>query len=99
MMKRTEFTYGQLDKVLRSFGLSSRLINGEPPARAYEHPQYGLLFTVPTFPMTDHVLDYHLIAARTLLDQFGVADPKKFDAKLRKVAGPQRSDRKRIAGN
>jgi hypothetical protein len=84
-MKRTDVTYGQFDKVLRSFGLSGRQVNGEPPARAYEHPEYGLVFTVPLFPMTDRVLDYHLAAARTLLDQFGIADQKAFDAKLKKA--------------
>jgi hypothetical protein len=85
-MKRTEFTYGQLDKVMRSFGITSRLLNGEPAARAYEHPEYGLMFTVPTFPSTDRVLDYHLLAVRFFLDQFGVADPKTFEAKLRKAS-------------
>ena len=84
-MKRTEVTYGQLDKVLRSFGLSSRLVKGEPPARLYEHPQYGLLFTVPPYPMTDFVLEYHLITARTSLEQFGIAEPKVFEAKLQKT--------------
>ena len=36
-MKRTEVTYGQLDRALRSLGFSSRLVKGEPPARIYEH--------------------------------------------------------------
>lgn len=84
-MKRTEVTYGQLDKVLRAFGLSSRLVKGEPPARVYEHPEYGRLFTFPTYPMTDFVLEHHLIVARTFLDQVGIAEPKVFDAKLQKT--------------
>ena len=30
-MNRTEVTYGQLDRALRSLGLSSRVIPGDPP--------------------------------------------------------------------
>ena len=84
-MKRTDVTYGQLDKVLRSLGFSSRLVKGEPPARVYEHKETGVSFMIPPFPETDLVLDYHLIGARTTLDLFGIADPKVFDAKLQKA--------------
>ena len=84
-MKRTDVTYGQLDKVLRSLGFSCHLTKGEPPARVYEHKESGASFIVPSFPETDFVLDYHLVGARTTLDLFGIADPKVFDAKLRKA--------------
>jgi hypothetical protein len=84
-MKRTDVTYGQLDKVLRSLGFSCRLVKKEPPTRVYEHKETGAYFTTPPFPMTDHVLDYHLVGARTTLDIFGIADPKVFDAKLQKA--------------
>jgi hypothetical protein len=83
-MKRTEVTYGQLDKVLRSLGFSRRDLKKEPATRVYEH-ESGALFTTPPFPMDDFVLDSHLVAARTILDLFGIADPKVFDAKLRKA--------------
>jgi hypothetical protein len=84
-MKRTEVTYGQLDKVLHSLGFSCRLLEGDPPARVYEHKESGARVTTPPFPLTDLVLDYHLVAARTILDLFGVADPKAFDAQLQKA--------------
>jgi hypothetical protein len=84
-MKRTEFTYGQLDKVLRSLGFSCRLVKKDPPTRVYEHKETGAYFSTPPFPWTDFVLDYHLVGARTTLDLFGVADPKAFDAKLQKA--------------
>jgi hypothetical protein len=84
-MKRTEVTYGQLDKVLRSLGFSCRLVQGDPPARRYEHQESGALITMPPFPLTDFVLDHHLVAARTILDLFGIANPNVFDAKLRKA--------------
>ena len=84
-MKRTDVTYGQLDKVLRSLGFSCRLVKKDPPARVYEHKESGALVVIPPFPMTDLVYGHHLIAARTTLDLFGIADPKVFDAKLQKA--------------
>jgi hypothetical protein len=84
-MKRTEVTYGQLDRVLRSLGLSCRLVDGDPPARVYEHRESGARLTIPPFPETDRVLDYHLVAARTTLNLFGIAEPKVFDARLQKA--------------
>jgi hypothetical protein len=85
-MKRTDVTYGQLDKVLRSFGFSCRLLTDDPPARRYEHKESGALIMIPPFPESDFVLDYHLEAARVTVDRFGIADPKAFDAKLKKAA-------------
>ena len=83
-MKRTDVTYGQLDEVLRSLGFSFRLLKKDPPTRLYEHDS-GALFTTPPFPMTDRVYAHHLLIARTTLDNFGIADPKIFDAKLQKA--------------
>jgi hypothetical protein len=85
-MKRTDVTYGQLDKALRALGFSCRLLTNDPPARLYEHKESGALIIMPPFPETDFVLDYHLVAARTTVDRFGIADPKAFDAKLQKAA-------------
>ena len=90
-MNRTGVTYGQLDKVLRSLGFSCRLVKGDPPARVYEHKETGAYITMPPFPETDFVLDYHLIGARTTVDLFGIADPKVFDRKLQKAEKRQRS--------
>jgi hypothetical protein len=83
-MRRTDITYGRLDKVLRSFGFSCRPTKREPPARLYEH-ETGATFIIPSFPETDFVLDYHLVGARTTLDLFGIADPEAFDAQLQKA--------------
>jgi hypothetical protein len=84
-MKRTEVTYGQLDKVLRSLGFACHLVKGDPPARRYEHKESGALISMPPFPLTDFVLGYHLVAARAIVDAFGIADPKVFDAKIQKA--------------
>ena len=84
-MKRTDVTYGRLDKVLRSLGLSCRLVTLDVPTRVYEHEQYGALLMLPPFPHKDRVLDYHLIGVRTLLDKYGIADPTTFAAELQKA--------------
>jgi hypothetical protein len=85
-MKRTDVTYGQLDKALRALGFSCRLLKNDPPARLYEHKESGALVMIPPFPETDFVLDHHLVEARTAADRFGLADPEAFDAQLRKAA-------------
>jgi hypothetical protein len=84
-MKRTDFTYGQLDQALRSLGFTCRLVKGEPPARVYDHKETGASIMVPPFPEGDRVLEHHLITAQVMLDQFGIADPTAFAAKLRKA--------------
>ena len=84
-MKRTDVTYGQLDRVLRSLGFSCRLSEKEPPTRVYEHKESGAWIMLPLFPEDDLVLDYHLASVRTTLDGFGIADPKVFDAQLQKA--------------
>ena len=83
-MKRTDVTYGQLDKVLRSLGFSRRDLKKDPQTRVYEH-ESGALFTTPPFPMDDFVLESHLVIARTTVDLFGIADRKVFDSKFQKA--------------
>ena len=84
-MKRTDVTYGQLDRVLRSLGFSCRLVTLDVPTRVYEHERYGALFMLPPFPEKDRVLDYHLTGVRTMLDSYGIADPTTFAAELQKA--------------
>jgi hypothetical protein len=84
-MRRVNFTYGQLDKVLRSLGFTSCLVPVDPPAQVYDHQQTGCHIMVPPFPKEAKMLEYHFATARMMLDQFGIADPEAFDAKLRKA--------------
>lgn len=84
-MKRTEVTYGQLDKVLRSLGFSCRPTKKAPPGRIYEHKKTGAVVMLPELPETDQVFEHHLIAAQMELDHFGLANPSVFAAKLQKV--------------
>lgn len=84
-MTTTDVTYGQLAKVLRAFGFHWRPGNRQPPGNIYEHPQTGAIVAFPAFPESDKVYEHHLIAARLELDNFGIADPTTFEAKLRKA--------------
>ncbi len=84
-MTRTEATYSQLDKVLRSLGFTCRSANLEGEARIYEHKESGATIILPSFPDGDGVLDYHLIMVQKTLDGFGIADPTAFAAKLQKA--------------
>ena len=42
------------------------------------------MITLPAFPEKEKVFEYHLIDVRTQLDNFGIADPSVFAAKLQK---------------
>jgi hypothetical protein len=57
-MKRTEVTYGQLDKVLRSLGFSCRPAKHDPPGRIYEHNEAGAVVMLPEFAETDQVFEW-----------------------------------------
>jgi hypothetical protein len=84
-MKRTDVTYGQLEKVLRALGFTCHPGNRNPPGRIYEHEKTGAIVALPAFPETDKVYEHHLVAARMELEDFGIADPTTFDAKLQKA--------------
>jgi hypothetical protein len=84
-VKKTKVTYGKLDKVLRSLGFSCRLVTGKPPARHYLHKETGAFLSVPPFSERERVLEHHLVSARAMVDAFGIADPKVFDARLQKA--------------
>jgi hypothetical protein len=81
-MNRTEVTYGQLDKVLRSLGFSCRPTKQVPPGRIYEHKITGAVVMLPELLETDQVLEHHLVAAQMEVSNFGLANPSVFAAKL-----------------
>jgi len=85
IMKRSEVTYGQLDQVLRSLGFSCKPSTREPPGCIYEHKDSGATILLPSFLETELVFEYHLVAVRGELDNFGIADPTAFAAKLQKA--------------
>ena len=85
-MKQSEVTYGQLDKVLRSLGFSCRLMTDDPPpTRIYQHKEAGAMILLPALPESDKVFEYHLVAVRREVDDFGITDPTTFDVSLQKA--------------
>lgn len=84
-MKRTDVTYGQLDRVLLSFGFSCRPAEHDPPGRVYEHRESGAFIMLPDVTDGEKAFEHHVVAARTELDNFGLADPSVFAAKLQKA--------------
>ncbi len=84
-MKRIDVTYGQLEQVLRAFGFTCRPGSNDPPGRIYEHKKAGAIIMLPAFPESDQVYEHHLEAARSELNNFGIADPTTFAAKLQKA--------------
>jgi hypothetical protein len=84
-MKKMAVTYGQLDKVLRSLGFTSRVVKGNPPALRYDHKETGASFTFPPLPANQRVWEHHFVTAKVMVDQNGIADPEVFEAKLQKV--------------
>jgi hypothetical protein len=84
-VRRTDVTYGQLDRALRSLGFTCRPGTNDPPGRIYEHKKTGALIPLPAFPESDKVYEHHLVAARLELVDFGIADAATFDAKLQKA--------------
>ncbi|HTU89885.1 MAG TPA: hypothetical protein VMF69_07305 [Gemmataceae bacterium] len=84
-MRRTNVSYGQLDRVLRSLGFSCQVVTLTVPTRVYKHEQSGAVVMMPPYPETDKVLDYHLLGARTAVDGFGIADAAVFDAEIQKA--------------
>ena len=81
-MIRTNVTYGQLDRLLRSLGFSCRPTRQDPPGKIYEHQKTGAVIMLPSFPESDRVFEHHLVAARTELDHFGLASPTVFNTEL-----------------
>ncbi len=86
VMKRSEVTYGQLDRALRALGFSCQPSANEPPGRIYQHPKTGAVIRLPAFSDGDKVYAYHMLTVQGELDNFGIADPKSFAAEL-KLAG------------
>jgi hypothetical protein len=84
-VKRTDVSYRQLDKVLRSLGFFYHPARQDPPGHVYEHKESGAIVMLPALGEEDKLFEYQLAAVRTELDNFGLADPSMFAAKLHKA--------------
>jgi predicted RNA binding protein YcfA (HicA-like mRNA interferase family) len=83
--RRTKVTYAQLDRALRSLGFTRHDFERDGKGVQYKHENTGAQITLPFYPMDDYVIDYHMLIVRGTLDDFGVANPSVFDAKLQKA--------------
>jgi hypothetical protein len=79
----TKVTYSQLEEVLRSLGFSLRAVKENN--KVYHHEATGALVVFPEFPPNDPVLPRHLLAARSILQAYGIADPADFVTQLQKA--------------
>jgi hypothetical protein len=84
-MKRTNVTYGQLDRVLRSLGFARQLLKSDPPAVHYEHKETRALISMPPHSKKDKVYAYHMVIVRTTLELYGIADPSILEAELQRA--------------
>jgi hypothetical protein len=83
-MKRTNVKFAQLDKVLRAYGFTSRPGERNPRGRIYEHATGALIMLRP-YRSNERVYEHHLYMAKSELDNFGIADPTTFDAKIQRA--------------
>ena len=66
-------------------GLLLPALQAAPPGRVYEHKESGSIIILPAFDLSERVYAHHLLTVQTDLDNFGVADPSVFAAKLQKT--------------
>ena len=79
-----EVSYGRLEKTLRSLGFSLRGV--EEKKKVFIHAGTGALVVYPEFPLDEPVLPRHLLAVRSILQAYGIADPTDFATKLQKAS-------------
>jgi hypothetical protein len=80
----TDVTYSRLEEVLCSLGFSLRVV--EEKNKVYRHEETGALVVLPELPPKDPVLPRHLVAVRSILQAYGIADPTDFAMQLQKVS-------------
>ena len=80
----TEVTYSRLEEVLRSLGFSLRAV--EEKNKVYHHQGTGALVVIPEVPPGESVLPRHLLAVRSILQAYGIADPTDFATQFQKAS-------------
>jgi predicted RNA binding protein YcfA (HicA-like mRNA interferase family) len=80
----TQVTYSRLEEVLRSLGFALRAV--EEKNKVYRHEATGALVVIPEFRPGESVLPRHLLAVRSILQAYGIADPTDFTTQLQKAS-------------
>ena len=80
----TEMTYGRLEEVLHTLGFSPRGV--EEKNKIFMHQPTGALVVFPEFPPENRVLPRHLLAVKSILQAYGIADPAGFATELQRAS-------------
>jgi hypothetical protein len=78
-----EVTYGRLEEGLRSLGFS--LSGVHKKNKIFRHEPTGALVIFPEFPAENAVLPRHLLAVKSILRAYDIADPDGFSLELQKA--------------
>jgi hypothetical protein len=79
----TKITYQALDETLRSLGFTYRGVIDKN--KVYLHEKTGGHVVFVELPPEQEVLPRHLLAVRSVLDAYGIADSLELDAQLLKA--------------
>jgi hypothetical protein len=79
-----KLTYGQLDQILRSLEFSVRVASDG--AKVYKHAATGAWIVFPGHPDEQEVYPWHIAAARTTLEGFGLPCPMELQLIARRVS-------------
>lgn len=80
----TEMAYGRMEEVLRTLGFSLRGV--EEGNKVFLHEATGALVIFPEFPAENLVLPRHLLAVKSILQAYDIADPLGFTTELHKAS-------------
>ena len=83
-MHETSVSYGQLEKLLLSLGFHVQVEANK--YRLYQHAPTGAVVSLPDRPGTESVSPTHLMAARTTVCDYQIADEMTFYAGLKNAA-------------
>jgi hypothetical protein len=79
-----ERTYGRMEEVLQALGFTLRGV--EEKNKVFAHEATGALVVYPEFPPEKSVLPRHLLAVKSILQAYGIADPVGFTMELQRAS-------------
>jgi hypothetical protein len=80
----TEMTYGRMEEILYALGFCFRGV--EEKNKVFVHEGTGALVLFPEFAPEKRVLPRHLLAVKSILQAYGIADPVGFTTELQKAS-------------
>jgi hypothetical protein len=80
----TEMTYGRMEEVLRALGFTFRGV--EENNKVFLHEATGALVIFPEFPPGESVQSRHLLAVKSILQAYDIADPVGFTTALQRAS-------------